>query len=51
MLLMEQVWAHLGGMDAPEAHLRLGDAGMREAVADLLLDMEREDGAAASLLR
>ncbi|MEW6753755.1 MAG: hypothetical protein AB1505_22655 [Candidatus Latescibacterota bacterium] len=48
--LMERVWAHLGGLHAPEAHLRLGDPAVREAIAGLLLDMEREDAAAAELL-
>jgi hypothetical protein len=47
---MERVWAHLGGMHAPEAHVRLGDAAVRQAIAGLLLDMERHDAAAAALL-
>jgi hypothetical protein len=48
--LMEQVWAQLGGMSAPEAHLRLGDAGVRRAIAGLLREMEGEDAATAALL-
>jgi len=48
--LMEQVWAQLGGMHAPEAHLRLGDVGVRRAIAGLLREMEGEDAATAALL-
>jgi len=48
--LMERLWAQLGGMHAPEAHLRLGDRKVRETIAALLLDMEREDATAAALL-
>jgi hypothetical protein len=47
---MEQVWAKLGGMEAPEAHLKLADRATRTAIAQLLLQMEAEDAAAAALL-
>ena len=48
--LMERVWEQLGGLHRPEAHLRLGDAGVRRSIAELLRDVEREDAAAAALL-
>lgn len=48
--LMEQVWSHLGGMEAPEAHLRLGERSTREAIAVLLAQIEAQDAAAAALL-
>lgn len=48
--LVSQIWSHVGGLEAPEAHLKLADRQTREAIADLLLEIEREDGAAAALL-
>ena len=48
--LVDRIWALLGGMHAPEAHLALADRQTREAIADLLLEIEREDAAAAALL-
>jgi hypothetical protein len=48
--LMEQIWSHLGGMEAPEGHLRYGERGVRATIAELLLQIEREDAAAAALL-
>jgi len=48
--LMEQIWAKLGGMHAPDAHLKLADQATRETVAGLLLQIEAEDEVAARLL-
>jgi hypothetical protein len=48
--LMERIWALVGGMGSPEAHLKLADRNTREAIAALLLKSEREDAAAAALL-
>lgn len=44
------LWAHLGGLHAPDAHRRLGDRNVREAIARELREIEREDAAAAVLL-
>jgi hypothetical protein len=48
--LMERLWAPLGGEGAPDAYLGLGDPEVRAVIAGLLLQMEREDAAAAELL-
>ena len=37
-------------MGSPRAHLKLAEKQTREAIADLLLEIEQEDAAAAALL-
>ena len=48
--LVQGIWENLGGLSAPEAHLRLADSRTRATIADLILEIEREDKAAAALL-
>lgn len=48
--LMEQIWAQLGGMESPQGHLKYADSDVRGRIADLLLQIEREDTAAGKLL-
>ncbi len=48
--LMQRIWAHVGGLGSPQAYLRLAEGKTREAIADLLMAIERNDAAAAALL-
>jgi len=48
--LMERIWAQRGGLHAPEGYLGYADPAVREAMATLLLDIGREESAAAALL-
>jgi hypothetical protein len=48
--LAERIWEHLGGLSSPEAHRALADRSTRERIADLILEIEREDETAAALL-
>jgi hypothetical protein len=47
---VEQIWALTGGLGAAEGHLRYAEAAVREAIASLLLEIEREERAAAARL-
>jgi len=48
--LVDGIWENLGGLAAPEAPLTLADRSTRETIADLILEIEREDEATAALL-